>query len=525
MHWPRTIQGRPVQIFAHYRRELTNDEEWHRLHRWLHLFPQAVIDQDPELLLSEVWFLINRQQLADVPPVLDRVETLLAQQQGDPSTVERLQGEVDDRRATQYYYAGDYVRCLEMAQQALTKIPTEWWMLRAHARMFLGVAFLATGELKQAYAALYDSDDPHHGRAFQMRQLAGACFTHWMAADLSGVAQAAALVLKESNLPGSQVETTTWARYHLGIVQYQQNDLAAAEQQLAPLIRQRYRSHVQCFLNGAAGLALVYQAQNRPDEARTIAELMGSFALEIHSNAVLYRAKAFQAELAFRQGRIAETKYWAEQTDVSLSQPMPFFYHPVLTYVRVLIADDAPSSRRLAREMLAELYGYHTATHNTMVVIETLARLALLEDAEDNVSAARQALQKAMALAEPGGNIRSFVDLGAPLQQLLATWTDERGASSYEARILAAFPQPFSTADARRAINTALLSPLSPRELEVLALLDKRYTDAEIADTLVISVNTVRTHIRHIGDKLGVHGRRAIVEAAIGQGLLEQPPA
>ena len=353
------------QIFAHYRRELTNDEEWHRLHRWLHLFPQAVIDQDPELLLSEVWFLINRQQLADVPSVLDRVETLLAQQQGDPSTVERLQGEVDDRRATQYYYAGDYVRCLEMAQQALTKIPTEWWMLRAHARMFLGVAFLATGELKQAYAALYDSDDPDHGRAYQMRLLAGACFTHWMAADLSGVAQAAALVLKESDLPGSQVETTTWARYHLGIVQYQQNDLAAAEQQLAPLIRQRYRSHVQCFLNGAAALALVYQAQNRPDEARTIAELMGSFALEIHSNPVLYRAKAFQAELAFRQGRMAEAKYWAEQTDVSLSAAHAVLLSPVLTYVRILIADDAPSSRRLAREMLTELNGYHTTTHNT----------------------------------------------------------------------------------------------------------------------------------------------------------------
>ncbi len=56
--------------------------------------------------------------------------------------------------------------------------------------------------------------------------------------------------------------------------------------------------------------------------------------------------------------------------------------------------------------------------------------------------------------------------------------------------------------------------------MDVLRLLDKRYRDKEIADTLSISVETVYTHIRHIGDKLGVRGRRAIVQAAKDQGLL-----
>jgi len=59
-----------------------------------------------------------------------------------------------------------------------------------------------------------------------------------------------------------------------------------------------------------------------------------------------------------------------------------------------------------------------------------------------------------------------------------------------------------------------LLSTLTRRELEVLALLDQRYSDREIAEKLVISLPTVRSHIDNIGDKLGVHGRRAIVQAA-----------
>ena len=61
---------------------------------------------------------------------------------------------------------------------------------------------------------------------------------------------------------------------------------------------------------------------------------------------------------------------------------------------------------------------------------------------------------------------------------------------------------------------------LTHRELDVLQLLAARRTDKEIADALMISPKTVSSHIDHLADKLGVRGRRAIVEAARVQGLL-----
>jgi DNA-binding NarL/FixJ family response regulator len=61
---------------------------------------------------------------------------------------------------------------------------------------------------------------------------------------------------------------------------------------------------------------------------------------------------------------------------------------------------------------------------------------------------------------------------------------------------------------------------LTNREQEVLELLAKRCTDKEIAETMVISPNTVGSYIDHLGDKLGARGRRAIVQAAKDQGLL-----
>ena len=54
----------------------------------------------------------------------------------------------------------------------------------------------------------------------------------------------------------------------------------------------------------------------------------------------------------------------------------------------------------------------------------------------------------------------------------------------------------------------------------MLTLLERRYTDKEIAEALVISLKTVQTHILHIGEKLNAHGRRAIVQAAADHGLI-----
>ena len=182
------------------------------------------------------------------------------------------------------------------AQRALAKLPAAWWLLRAYSRLFLSLGYLARSDLRQAYATCYDAGEPDHGHPFQMRLLLDACFIHWLAADLAGLTQAATQILNGSDLAGSQVETITWARYHLGVAHYQRNDLAAAEQQLTPLVRQPYQCHVQCFLNGAAALALVYQAQGQPDKAREIAESMVAFALEIRGTIGLPAAKAFQAE-------------------------------------------------------------------------------------------------------------------------------------------------------------------------------------------------------------------------------------
>ena len=512
-----------VHVVTEHRHELMNLSQWQRLDRWVHLFPREVIDEQPDLLLIEVSLKFVRHQVSEVPALLDRVEALLAQRSSERDAA--LQGEVEARRCAANYWKGDWACSLNTGQRALEKLPAEWWFLRGYARLFLSVGYLMSGDLTQAYATMSASGDPDQGRDYQKFLSGCACFLHWIAADLSGLAQAARRVLALSDR-SDFAEIVTWSRYHLGLTYYQGNDLSAAEQQLLPLVMRPHASDASCFLNSAVLLARIRQLQNRPEEAREIVEAMVSFALEIRSEAVLRSARAYHAELALRQGRLAEASHWAETSGAFAPRPMPHAYAPSLTWAMILLAQDTPGSRQQARQLLAQMDEYFTSIHYTSIRIQILALQAMLYRAEGNERQALTAVEMSIGLAEPGGFLRLFVDLGAPLKPLLQKLAQRGVSPAYIAEILAAFGtddrlpgagRPETAAPASMLQRSALLTK---REMDVLRLLDKRYSDKEIADTLSISVETVYTHLRHLGDKVGARGRRAIVQAAKDQGLL-----
>jgi LuxR family maltose regulon positive regulatory protein len=277
-------------------------------------------------------------------------------------------------------------------------------------------------------------------------------------------------------------------------------------------------------------LARIRQRQGHPEEAQKIAQFMTSFALETNSEVVLLGARAFQAELAWRQGRLAEASQWAApwaaQPGTFKRITLTFPFVPLLVRARILVAQDTPASRQQARELLTQMDDYYGSIHFTTIRISVLALLAMLHSAEGDEQQALAALSHSIALAEPGGFIRLFVDLGTVLKPLLQKLVQRGVSPRYLADILAAFEAEDVRPDAGQLPGTEPVSTpsdsalLTNREQEVLELLARRYTDKEIAETLVISPNTVSSHIDHLGDKLGVRGRRAIVQAAKDQGLL-----
>jgi LuxR family maltose regulon positive regulatory protein len=144
--------------------------------------------------------------------------------------------------------------------------------------------------------------------------------------------------------------------------------------------------------------------------------------------------------------------------------------------------------------------------------IEALVWHALTLQAEGRTNHAMQSLERALALAEPEGYLRTFVDTGPPMAVLLRHALSCGIAPGYAARLLAAFDDP--------APAQPLIEPLTPREVEVLYLIVAGLRNREIADQLVISLATVKRHISNIYGKLGVSHRTQAVARARDLGLL-----
>jgi LuxR family maltose regulon positive regulatory protein len=120
-----------------------------------------------------------------------------------------------------------------------------------------------------------------------------------------------------------------------------------------------------------------------------------------------------------------------------------------------------------------------------------------------------------------------FIDEGAPMYRLL-TMAAERGILPETTTALSAmFPEAPSTANTAQLKRSAspsatetLIDPLTDRECELLALIASGMSNAKLADSLFISQNTVKTHVRHLYAKLGATTRTEAVARARSLGLL-----
>ena len=120
-------------------------------------------------------------------------------------------------------------------------------------------------------------------------------------------------------------------------------------------------------------------------------------------------------------------------------------------------------------------------------------------------------VESALAAAGPEGYVRSIIEAGSGVPELLAAFTPGLAHQAYTETLRTASASvipPSRTGAAER-----LIDPLSDREIVVLRYLSSRLTNHEIAEALYISINTMKTHVRTIYRKLGVSSRVQAVEA------------
>ena len=163
------------------------------------------------------------------------------------------------------------------------------------------------------------------------------------------------------------------------------------------------------------------------------------------------------------------------------------------------------------------------ALGHTSRAIQILILQAVAFEAGGEPSQAMSALEQALAVAEPGGFVRIFVNEGPSMARLLYEAASRGIAPDYARRLLAAFPmiEPEQAGPSRiQAHESELIESLSEREREVLQLVAEGLTNREIADRLFLSLNTVKAHTRNIYGKLNVHSRTQAIARSQELGLL-----
>ena len=183
-------------------------------------------------------------------------------------------------------------------------------------------------------------------------------------------------------------------------------------------------------------------------------------------------------------------------------------------FVTFELALDALALRELerARKVFDVLPVLSEAT-DPVARIEHHLLAALLCEADDRIDDAGTHLEEAMALGHRHWLVEVFVNVGPPMVRLLSRIPGEH--EEFRRAILERSGVLFSA-----SLVGTLADPLTDRELEILSFLPSRLTNIELADKCYVSVNTIKTHMAHIFQKLGAVNRNDAIAQARQMGLL-----
>jgi LuxR family maltose regulon positive regulatory protein len=505
---------------------------------WLGALPEGVVRTRPALAVADAWRLLRAGDLAAAGLRIEAAERALA---AIPATdrVRNTRGEEAVVRAYLALWRAEHGQVTTCAEQALADLAPDNATFRGLAGLCLGNAALLQGQGEHAETAFAEAASL--GRAAGAHHLAAsAAFCLSVTQRVLG-ARRRALATARAAL--------AWAADHraaagnwvdmvyplLADLLREENDLGAAAEHAAEAVARFRRWDSPAMLRYSL-LALARARQAAGDLAGALAALDEARSLKVGLAAGWTVLDACEAQVWLAQGQLAPAVRWAQQPPAAVVRSVPVVLavayeceHLRIAPAQVWLAQGRatadPAALEQALALLAEQGQAAAALELGWLRLKVRALEALAHAALGHDGRALALLGEAVALAEPEGHVRLFVDEGPPMAALLARLRAARPRDvspalvAYVDRLLQALaaaasptsPLATSTAGAAPGPPAAAgpVEPLSGRELEVLRLLAAGLTNQEIASELIVSLSTARTHVRHIFDKLAVNNRRA----------------
>ena len=519
--------------------------ESHKLLKLVEQLPSDLCQGYPMLCIMHAWALLFMGQLERVEPALTVAEANQKNAPGVPNP-----GYVTTVRAYLANRQGDLLKSINLTEQALEEMSNALpdritLMFRGSAVIWLGVNHRHLGNLDEARQLFME--------AAGINQKAGNYF-----AALASFEQLADLAMVRGQLhqvldlyrsglklaqnwkdtggkPQGTLPVTAGLQLGLGTVLYQMNDLDSAAAHIQQSADFFELGEHWGRMHSYTMLAYLKQAGG---EFETSAELFGK-ACAIEDTLIVRRSYtsylSSRTKLGILLSRLGpemahlltDAYRRVEKLGVHANDEVDFT--SPTDYPRELMYSDL-ACLLIALDRAAEALPLLTRLLEAAITMERygdeiryLVLMALAQHALGNTQTALDSLGQALTLAEPEGYVRLFVDEGQPMAELLLCAISQNVAPDYASKLLAAFPKIIHDAvqydqdlavyqqsliePAAQLARTTLIEPLSEREIEVLRLMAEGYKYKEIAESLVVSINTVRHHTRNVYGKLDVNNR------------------
>jgi LuxR family maltose regulon positive regulatory protein len=529
---------RAADLVEQYGMQMIVDSRISKFSRWLDALPDRLVRQRPWLCVYHAWARYYVGPREQVVLCLENAERVL---QSAPTT--SLSGEEQKHLAGHIFALRAYVALQnqdpegsgEYARQALELLPEDDYA-RGTSAIALAETHRMVGNLAAMEAAYEDARMIAEKCSNLPMAVSAMAYMAYQQAKRGYLHKAVKTNQEALNLavyPDGHYAPAAGLPYvKMGDVLRELNDLEAASLYLKEGIRLcQLWGHADALVNGYTYMARVHLAHGDLEGARTNLEKAEELT---HRTAIDPWAICWLDDCRLRiwlaEGNLVAAVQWVQTSGLTVDDQLSYIRDlEHMNLVRVLIAQgvDQPFSEYLDQALVlldrlldaTQMAGWLSRT------VEVLILKALAFSAKDRTQAALASLENALILGKPGGFVSIFVDEGSPMENLLRQALASGFQSAYVGRLLAAFKhrrvgdwQASETLSTVVEVDSPLFESLTQREEQVLRLLNTDLSAPQIAETLGVSVTTVRTHIRHIYEKLGAHSRYEAV--AKGEGLI-----
>jgi LuxR family maltose regulon positive regulatory protein len=521
--------ARVGNLVVKYGKDLLHNNKFSLLSEWIEKLPEEQVLNSPSLCIYKSWtrHWVGLREGGEIYLIQAVVVVKISAKSHpnggwireviDPAQVP---GYIATLRAHYATVKGDSKKAIDEANIALELLPPDDFFTRGSAAVALGAGLWGIGQVEEAEKAFHSSANNNLKGGFNVRACSSLCYAGMLQVKQARLLEAEKTFTEALNLgmgPGGRyLPISGYPMAKLAELACEWNDISRARQLIDVGIQLCDQlGHIDILAEALVALARVSLLEGNFPETFEVLERIYRISKKTDLDAwILTWMDDCRIRAWFLSGRMADALTWTEISGLTIDDELSYsneLAHINLARVLLNVGIQQTSEEKLslARELLYRLYEYACQANWTQDCIKILLMLSQVHylNAEEKIALSN--ITEALKLASKSRYLWTFVSEGRIINHLLRILNTNEVNKEYVDQLLSIFSHNKYEPD-----QQDLIEPLTSREIEVLNLLATSLSVPEIAEETFVSPHTIRSHVKNIYSKLGVHGRLAAVHRA-----------